>query len=260
MIYGAAAGDIAGSRFEFNNIKTKDFEMFHSDCFFTDDSVMTIAVALACKKYEKHRKLSEFKENLIDEMHRFGNMYPYAGYGGRFRVWLLEKSREPYNSWGNGSAMRVSPIAYCCDSLDETIQLAKASAEVTHNHSEGIAGAEATAACIHMALHGASKEEIRQYINERYYKLDFTLDEIRPTYTFNETCRDTVPQAIECFLESNDFEDTIRNAVSIGGDCDTSACIAGSIAEAFYGIPKNLKEAVLSYFDDNLKNIIKSLN
>ena len=260
MVYGAAAGDIAGSRFEFNNIKTKEFEIFHSRCFFTDDTVMTLAVAMACREYKIHKSLRLFKEQLIDEMHRLGKMYPYAGYGGNFSVWLSTKSRKAYNSWGNGSAMRASPTAYFTDSLEETLALAKASAEVTHNHPKGIEGAQAAAGCVYMALNGASKDEIRSFINDNYYKLDFTIDEIRPVYTFDVSCQGTVPQAIECFLESTGFEDTIRNAVSIGGDCDTSACIAGSIAEAFYGIDDKTKNKVLSYLDEYLKEKIIKLN
>lgn len=260
MIYGAAAGDIAGSRFEFHNIKTKQFKLFSPDCRFTDDTVMTFAVAVACETYKKDRDETSFRENLIDSMHRFGSMYPDAGYGGRFTDWLTEKLRTPYNSWGNGSAMRVSPVAYCCDSLEETRRLAAISAAVTHNHPEGIAGAQITASCVFLALHGGTKDDIRRYTEETYAPLDFTLDEIRPSYTFDVSCRGTVPQAIQCFLESENVEDAIRNAVSIGGDCDTSACIAGSIAEAYYGIGDDLRKGILPYLDEELTGLLMQLN
>lgn len=260
MIYGAAAGDIAGSRFEFNNIKTKKFMLFHPDCRFTDDTVMTFAVAVACKNYKQDRDEDLFRENLIDCMHFYGKRYPRAGYGGRFARWLAQEQRTPYNSWGNGSAMRVSPVAYCCDSLEETLRIAAISASVTHDHPDGIAGAQITAASVYLALHGKSKDEIRRYTEETYAPLNFTLDEIRPTYSFDVSCRGTVPQAIKCFLESRDVEDAIRNAVSIGGDCDTSACIAGSIAEAFYGVNHKIKKGVLSHLDKELAELLLSLN
>lgn len=235
---GAIIGDVVGSVYEWNNIKTKDFELFKPNCFFTDDTVMTVAVANALlltreKQSNTNDKIS-FKEELIKQMQDFGRKFPNAGYGGMFSGWLVSDNPKPYNSFGNGSAMRVSPCGYIAVTLDEALLLAKASAEVTHNHPEGIKGAEATASAIFLARCGKSKEEIKEYIEENFYTLDKTLDEIRPNYSFNETCQETVPQAIQAFLESVDFEDAIRNAISLGGDSDTLAAITGSIAWAYY--------------------------
>lgn len=235
---GAIIGDIVGSVYEWNNIKTKDFELFKPSCFFTDDTVMTIAVAKALlltrEKQSKTNKKISFKREIVEQMQYFGKRYPNSGYGGMFSSWLVSHNPMPYNSFGNGSAMRVSPCGYIAVTLDEALLLAKASAEVTHNHPEGIKGAEATAAAIFLARCGKSKEEIKEYIEENYYILDKTLDEIRPSYSFNETCQETVPQAIQAFLESVDFENEIRNAILLGGDSDTLATITGSIAWAYY--------------------------
>ena len=246
---GAIVGDIVGSRFEFDNIKTKEFELFDRDCVFTDDTVMTIAIGKAVYEYGDS---PDFKKHLIDVMHEVGDKYPDCGYGGRFLDWILEERREPYNSCGNGSAMRVSAIGWYAKTIDETERLAKVSAEVTHNHPEGIKGAQAVAGAIFLARTGANKETIEKYIEEKYYILDFTLDEIRPTYDYEITCQKSVPQAIKAFLESTDFEDAIRNAISIGGDSDTVAAICGSIAEAFYRVDEEIKETALSYLDDYL--------
>jgi type I restriction enzyme M protein len=229
---GAIIGDVVGSVYEFDNIKTKEFELFGEGNSFTDDTVMTVAVAKALIVTLENPR--SFKEELITQMHDLGKRYPNSGYGGMFRKWLIRKDRKPYNSFGNGSAMRVSPCGYIAVTLDEALELARISAEVTHNHPEGIKGAQATAVAIFLARCGKSKDEIKQHIEENFYVLDKNLEEIRPTYSFNETCQDTVPQAIQAFLESTSFEDAIRNAISIGGDSDTLAAITGSIAWAYY--------------------------
>lgn len=263
---GAIVGDIVGSVYEWHNIKTKDFPLFRDDCFFTDDTVMTCAVAEALMNGGE-------KDDFIDAMKKFGRMYPNAGYGGRFGAWLNGDSREPYNSWGNGSAMRVSPVGFFVEpSWDVTSTAcsvstyAKRSAEVTHNHPEGIKGAQAVADSIMFMRYwkqggsdiSARKDELRQFISEKYgYDLSKTLDEIRPTYSFNESCQDTVPQAITAFLESTGFEDAIRNAISLGGDSDTLAAITGGIAEAAYGVPEWIKKKAWSYLDEPLKAICR---
>jgi len=246
-MYGAILGDIIGSPYEFDRgNKTKDFPFFDKGATFTDDSVMTIAVAEALMQAITDGVIDDeaaTKDLIIDSMHKWGHKYPDAGYGGRFYYWLRDNSREPYNSFGNGSAMRVAAAGWLCDDLDTTRKIAKWTAEVTHNHPEGIKGAEATASAIFMARTGSSKEEIKDYIiNEFGYDLSRTCDEIRPNYYHVESCQETVPEAITAFLEGNDFEDVIRTAVSLGGDCDTLTCIAGSIAEAYYGVSDELKK------------------
>lgn len=274
---GAIIGDIVGSVYEWDNIKTKDFPLFRDDCFFTDDTVMTCAVAEAVMNGGE-------KDDFIDAMKKYGRMYPNAGYGGRFGVWLSTDDRKPYNSYGNGSAMRVSPCGWIMDCgftartgmwPTNAREIAKLSAEVTHNHPEGVKGALATADSIFLARYyfggycgdyeepindnpEECKKRIRKHIeNEFGYDLSKTLDEIRPTYCFNETCQETVPQAIIAFLESTDFEDAIRNAISLGGDSDTLAAITGSIAEAAYGIPDWIREKAYSYLDEPLKAVLK---
>lgn len=259
-MYGAIIGDIVGSRFEFHNIKTKDFMLFDKHCFFTDDSVMTIAVAKALHESKKNNYV-DLKERCVKWMQEIGRRYPNCGYGGRFYKWVLyEDNPLPYNSFGNGSAMRTSECGMIATSLEEALNLAEICASVSHNHPEGIKGAKATTACVYLAKIGKTKEEIRQYINDNFYKLDFTVDEIRPTYNFNETCQGTVPEAIECFFESTSYEDAIRNCISIGGDCDTSGAICGGIAGAFYGVPEEFIEKANEYLDDYLKDIITSIN
>jgi len=245
---GAIAGDIIGSVYEWNNIKTKDFPLFSPECFFTDDTVMTLAIAEGLMN-------GGSGEAFVSAMKRYGCLYPYAGYGSRFGSWLLSDDTKPYNSWGNGSAMRVSPVAWAFGTLREVEKYAEISAAVTHNHPEGIKGAQAVATAIFLARNGGTKKEIKEYIENRYgYRLDRTLDEIRPYYRFDESCQGTVPEAIIAFLESRDFEDAIRNAVSLGGDSDTLAAITGSIAEAAYGIPEEITEKVMSILDDFLAN------
>lgn len=240
-MYGAFIGDIVGSKYEFNNIKTKEFPLFSPGCDYTDDTIMTVAVAKAIllsrqEQYNKSGKGKGFQEFLVETMQDFGRRYPYpaGAYGGRFAQWLRQSNPKPYGSYGNGSAMRVSPCALAAVSLEEALALARASAAVTHDHPEGIKGAEAVCAAIFLARKGSSKDEIRQYITEHYYDLDFTLDSIRESYRFDETCQGSVPQAIVAFLESESFEDAIRNVISIGGDCDTTGAITGSIAWMFY--------------------------
>lgn len=258
---GAIIGDIIGSVYEWNNIKTKDFPLFRDDCFFTDDTVMTVAIAEAIKKGGK-------SDDFIDEMKKWGRLYPDAGYGSRFGSWLFSQSRKPYNSWGNGSAMRVSPCGWVVplqqfirEGFDEVRNIAKRAAQVTHNHPEGIKGAQAVALSIFFMRHGAFHQEINLYkgylkrdIEAWFgYDLDRTLDEIRPTYRFNESCQETVPETIIAFLESTSFEDAIRNAISLGGDSDTLAAITGSIAEAAYGVPEEIKDKAMSYLDAPLR-------
>ncbi len=253
---GAIIGDVVGSRYEFSSEKTKSFELFDPDCRLTDDSVMTIAVGCACSDSDLNDE-NDFKGSVAWYMRRIGRQYPRAGYGGMFARWLMSDVMPAYNSFGNGSAMRVSPVAWVAKNLEEAEKLAKWSAEVTHNHPEGIKGAQAVAAAIFLARNGASKEKIKEYIEKNYYTLDFTLDEIRPSYKFDVTCQGSVPQAIQCFLEATDFEDAIRNAVSLGGDCDTQAAMAGSIAEAFYGIPDEIKTEIMNKIKSTIQYYYK---
>lgn len=241
---GAILGDIVGSPYEFDRSKKiKDFgPLFINESGFTDDSVMAIAVADALLSVPGDADDETVKSAVIKSMQDWGHRYPHAGYGQRFYFWLAKKDPEPYGSWGNGSAMRVSSVGWLYDSLEETRRYARLTAEVTHNHPEGIKGAEATASAIFMARTGASKDEIKEYIIREFaYDLSRTCDEIRPGYHHVESCQETVPEAITAFLEGNDFEDVIRTAVSLGGDCDTLTCIAGSMAEAFYGVPDEMK-------------------
>lgn len=253
-MYGAILGDIIGSPFEFDRgDKTKDFELFTKGCSFTDDSVMTIAVGEALLAVGSDASVNEIENAVAANMQDWGNRYPYAGYGGKFSRWLREYRPKPYGSYGNGSAMRVSAAGWLYDSLERTREVARATANVTHNHPEGLKGAEATASAIYMARNGSSKNEIKAYVErEFHYDLNRTLDEIRPGYHMDETCQKTVPEAIIAFLEAKDFEDAIRNAVSLGGDTDTLGAITGSIAEAFYGIPVVLIAECKSRIDKGL--------
>ncbi len=242
-MYGAIIGDIVGSKYEFDNIKTKDFPLFSCDCDYTDDTIMTVAVAKAItlsreEQYRTNGKGRSFSEFLVETMQDFGRRFPHpkGAYGSNFSMWLRQDNPKPYNSFGNGSAMRVSPCGLVAVTLEEAVALARATACVSHNHPEGIKGAEAVASAIFMAKTGKTKEEICQFIKENYYSLDFTLDSIRETYSFDGSCQGSVPQAIVAFLESEDFEDAIRNIVSIGGDTDTTGAITGSIAWIYYAI------------------------
>lgn len=252
LMLGSIIGDIVGSIYEFHNHRSKDFELFSDQCFFTDDTVMTLAIAEALLQSKKD--YSNLDAMTIKYMKLYGYLYPNCSYGVSFRWWLESRNPIPYNSFGNGAAMRVSPVAYVATSLEEVKYLSRKVTEVTHNHPEGIKGAEATAIAIYLARNGSSKDEISQYIQNNYYDLNFRLDDIRETYEFNETCQQTVPQAIKAFLESFSFEDAIRNAISIGGDSDTLAAITGGIAEAFYGVPKEIAEKALSYLDERLRD------
>lgn len=257
-MYGAILGDIIGSPFEFDRgDKTKDFNLFNRNSYFTDDSVMTIAVGEALLKVGQDATVKEIEEAVISSMQSWGRRYPHEGYGGYFRRWLTARHPEPYNSFGNGSAMRVSAAGWLYDSLEKTRVVAKATANVTHNHPEGIKGAEATASAIFMARNGSSKEEIKKYIeNEFHYDLNRTLDEIRPSFHMDETCQKTVPEAIIAFLEARDFEDAIRNAVSLGGDTDTLGAITGSIAEAYYGIPEWLISECRNRINKDMRDVV----
>lgn len=257
-MYGAILGDIIGSPYEFDmGDKTKDFPLFNSRSYFTDDSVMTIAVAEALMDSfgESDEKV---KEALVRSMQEWGQRYPGAGYGLRFYDWLEEEDPQPYGSFGNGSAMRVSAAGWLYDSLEETRKYARLSSEVTHNHPEGIKGAESVASAIFLARSGHSKAEIREYILSEFgYDLSRSCDEIRPTYFHVESCQETVPEAITAFLEGEDFEDVIRTAVSLGGDCDTLTCIAGSMAEAFYGVPEELKAECRLRLSEDLLEVLE---
>lgn len=248
-IIGTISGDIIGSTREFHSIKTKEFNLFTKRSIFTDDTVMTLAIA----KWLCEDKDS--KEVLIKNLKYFGNEYPNAGYGGMFMDWILQESPKSYGSWANGSAMRVSPCAWVAESLEEAQKLAELSAIVTHDHPEGIKGALATSDAIYLARVGASKDEIRDHIEVRYgYDLNRTVDEIRPYYSFDVSCAGSVPESIISFLDAKDFEDTIRNAVSLGGDADTQAAIAGSIAAAYWDVPKSIAYKSIHRLDYFLLN------
>ena len=261
-MYGAILGDIIGSPFEFDRgSKTKDFPLFSRYSEFTDDTVMTIAVADAFLPVQLEMEDDNIRQRVVMKMQKFGRLYPYAGYGGRFRYWLRDRNPQPYNSWGNGSAMRVSSVGWLFGDLETVRRMARLSAEVTHNHPEGIKGAEATAAAIFLARTGSTKAEIKAYIEEKFhYDLSRTCDEIRPSYRHVESCQETVPEAITAFLEGQSFEDVIRTAVSLGGDCDTLTCIAGSMAEAFYGVPEELKIECRKRLPENLWEVLQQFD
>ncbi|OLS40830.1 N-6 DNA methylase [Bacillus sp. MRMR6] len=251
---GAIIGDIVGSRFEWNNNKTKEFDFLTYKCFVTDDSIMSLAIAKAildCKG--DYHNLNELAVSCMQEI---GRPYPDSGYGGMFNEWMYSDNPQPYNSFGNGAAMRVSACGFAASTLEEAKQLSKKVTEVTHNHAEGMKGAEATTVAIFLAKTGNNILEIRDFINDHYYPMNFTLDGIRESYEFNETCQDTVPQAIMAFLESISFEDAIRNAISIGGDSDTLAAITGGVAEAYYGIPTDIRKHALTFLDERLMKIL----
>ena len=238
--------------FDRNNYKHKDFPLLSEKSHFTDDTVMTIAVAvgLIAGQGDAQKTFADVQH----EMRHWGRRYPHAGYGGMFRRWLRAEHPQPYGSFGNGSAMRVAAAGWLFDTLDKTLEMAKVTAEVTHNHPEGIKGAQATAAAIFLARTGHSKPEIKRYVEQTFgYDLSRTCDEIRPHYRHVETCQQTVPEAIIAFLESTGFEDALRNAVSLGGDSDTLACITGGIAEAFYGMPPELREETLKRLPEEMQ-------
>lgn len=248
---GAIIGDIVGSRFEFNNNRSTEFEFFHPDCEYTDDTVMTVAVAdaiMSCRPFG-------------EVMHEYGRKDPKRGYGGRFFNWLLSKNPQPYNSFGNGSAMRVSPCAFLAKgNREQALTWATASAVCTHNHPEGVKGAMAITDCILLAQAHRPKSEIKELAEELYdYDMNFTIDEIRPRFGFNETCQKTVPQAIECFLESHDFESAIRIAISLGGDSDTIANITGGIAEAYYGVPEEMRKTAIAMLSEEMQQVVNKM-
>lgn len=249
---GAITGDIVGSIYEFDNIKTTDFPLFSETCFFTDDSVLTVALAESVMTGESYEKL----------MRAYYVRYPDASYGGGFRRWAQKTTTGPYNSYGNGAAMRISPVGWAYNSLDMVLLKAEEFTAITHNHPEGIKGAQATATAIYLARTGSTKDDIRQYVEHAFqYDLSKTCDQIRPSYRFDESCQGTVPQAIIAFLESNDFEDAIRLAISLGGDSDTLACITGSIAEAFYGgVPEWIAKKTIGILDEPLHTVYRKFN
>lgn len=251
---GAVIGDIVGSRYEWNNIKTKEFNFLTYKCSVTDDSIMTLAIAKAI--VDAKEDYTALGQLAVSAMQEVGRPYPQCGYGGAFYHWMYADNPQPYNSYGNGAAMRVSACGYAAKTLEEAKALSKAVTEVTHNHPEGLKGAEATAVAIFMAKQGSSILEIRDFIDKHYYPMNFTLDGIRDTYQFNETCQNTVPQAFMALFESTDFEDAIRNAISIGGDSDTLAAITGGIAEAYYGIPSSIRKHALTFLDERLLKIL----
>lgn len=251
---GALIGDIVGSPYEWKNIKSKNFPLFRRTSAMTDDSVLTAAVASALLMEGWKKDLEQFKADLVGELRRLGHHYLGFAFGPRFERWLLSDDPKPYHSYGNGSAVRVSPVAWVAESLPECLSLAKASAEVTHDHPDGIAGALAVAGAVYLARMGENKETIRDHVT-RYYRLDFTLDEIRKDYTLDTSCAGSVPQALEAFFEAEDFEDALRGAVSIGGDSDTIASIAGAVAAAFYGVPKAIRAEAMRCIDGEVRNV-----
>ena len=253
---GAIIGDIVGSIYEFNNHRSKSFPLFQGRCFFTDDTVMTLSLGKAIKEYVDGQGRVDLLRSAVKYMQEIGRHYPDSGYGGSFYRWIYTDNPKPYNSYGNGAAMRVSAAGFAAYTAEQADRLALTVTSVSHNHPEGVKGAQAVVKAIYHALHGMDKGSIAKLMSE-YYDLDFTLDGIRDTYRFNETCQGTVPQAIQAFLESTNFEDAIRNAISIGGDSDTLAAITGSIAEAYYGVPYQLEQKALTYLDDRLKNLYR---
>ncbi|MCR5358413.1 MAG: ADP-ribosylglycohydrolase family protein [Thermoguttaceae bacterium] len=262
-MYGAILGDIIGSPYEFDmGGKTKDFPLFSRESYFTDDTVMTVAVAEALLDIGKDAADDdEIRAALVESLKKWGRKYPDAGYGARFIGWIHLDHPKPYRSFGNGSAMRCSAAGWLYDSLDRTRRMARLTADVSHNHPEGIKGAEATASVIFLSRTGSSKEQIREYVAGQFeYDLSRTCDEIRPTYRHVESCQETVPEAITAFLEGNDFEDVIRTAVSLGGDCDTLTCIAGSMAEAFYGVPEALMAECEKRINGDLRAVLARFN
>ena len=241
---GAIAGDIIGSVYEWDRIKSKQFDLFRPDCCFTDDTVLSVALGESILTGNDYASL----------MKAYYRRYPDAGYGGLFHRWARTHDSQPYNSWGNGAAMRISSVGFAFETLDEVLDRAAGYTAVTHNHTEGIKGAQATAAAIFLARTGSTKVDIKKYIAATFdCDLSRSVDEIRPTYEFNESCQQTVPEAIVCFLESTDFEDAIRNAISLGGDSDTLACITGGIAQAYYGVPAAIAERAMSILDEDLR-------
>ncbi|MBO5371601.1 MAG: ADP-ribosylglycohydrolase family protein [Lachnospiraceae bacterium] len=257
-MYGAILGDIIGSPYEFDRgNKSKDFELFSSYSEYTDDTILTIAVGEALLEAGKDAKEEQIFEAVVKNMRKWGRKYPHAGYGMEFKFWLCSEEPKPYNSYGNGAAMRVSAVGWLYDSIERTREVARITAEVTHNHPEGIKGAEAVASAIYLARTKNSKFTIKNYVEREFqYDLERTCDEIRPEYFHQESCQKTVPEAIIAFLEGRNFEDVIRTAVSLGGDCDTLAAIAGSMAEAYYEVPIELKTKCEKYLPEDIKEVL----
>lgn len=258
-MFGAILGDIIGSPYEFDmGDKTKVFPLFSRHSKYTDDSVMTLAVAEALLDLPADADEACVRKAMVVAMQKYGRAYPKAGYGYGFARWLMKEDPQPYDSWGNGSAMRVSAVAWLYDDLDTVRKMARLSAEVSHNHPEGVKGAEATASAIFLARTGHSKEAIKAYVQQAFgYVLNRTCDEIRPAYHHVESCQETVPEAITAFLEGENFEDVIRTAVSLGGDCDTLTAISGSIAEGFYGVPEELKTECRTRLPQPLRDVLQ---
>lgn len=257
-MYGAIIGDIVGSRFEFDQgSKSREFEFFTRENDFTDDTVMSIAVAEALLDAGKDADEKTVKECLIKSMKKWGKKYPHAGYGARFIHWVLSDDPKPYGSYGNGSGMRVSPAGWLYDSIERTREVARWTAEVTHNHPEGVKGAESVAAAMFMARTRASKEEIKAYLEKEFgYDLSRTLDEIRSTYKHVEDCMRTMPEAFTCFLEANSYEECIRNVMYIGGDTDTLGAIAGAVAEAMWGVPESFVKQAKEYLPEEIIEVV----
>lgn len=261
-MYGAILGDIIGEPYEFDRSqKTKDFPLFNARPEFTDDTVMTIAICDAILKAGLDADEKPMKESMIKSMQLWGHKYPRAGYGQRFYQWLVMEDTRPYNSFGNGSAMRVSSVGWLFNTLERTREVARWSAEVTHNHPEGVKGAESTASVIWMARNGYSKTQIKEYVIKEFgYDLSRSCDQIRPGYRHVESCQETCPEAITAFLEGESFEDVIRNAVSLGGDCDTLTDIAASMAEAFFGVPEELMKKCIEYTTPDIHEVLKKFD
>lgn len=260
-MYGAIIGDVVGSVFEFDRGPwTKKFKLFTKNSTYTDDTVMTIAVAEGLLNAGIDADADVVKKECIKSMKKWGQAYPHAGYGARFISWVLSDEPTPYGSWGNGSAMRVSAAGLLYPTLTRTLEIARATAEVTHNHPEGIKGAECTAAVMFLARNGATKEEIKNYVNDEYsYDISKSVDEVRPYHKHDESCMDALPKALISFFEGESYEDVIRNAVSLGGDTDTIAAIAGAMAGAFYSVPSDLINQCNSYLEDDMKAVINKV-
>lgn len=259
---GAIIGDTVGSRFEWHNVKRKDFEFLTRKCHLTDDSVMTIAIAQAIldwdsEGYREKKDYAKLSEYAAKSMRKWGMKYPYAGYGGGFRRWLADPSMGPYNSCGNGSAMRVSPVGFAANNLEECIAMSRAVTEVTHNHPDGIMGAEATSVQIFLARQGASLKELQDYEVLHYYTLDHDLAWLIENYTWHSLCDGTCQAAYTCLYESTGFEDAIRNCMAAGGDCDTTGAICGGIAQAFWGIPEDIRTMIMVFMDREQKEVLK---
>ncbi|MCR5761220.1 MAG: ADP-ribosylglycohydrolase family protein [Sphaerochaetaceae bacterium] len=260
---GAIIGDTVGSRFEWHNIHTKKFEFLMPSCNLTDDSIMTIALAQAIMDWEDsgfrdkndYSKLSEFA---VKRMREFGSLYPRAGYGGHFAQWLRYPDMGPYNSCGNGSAMRVSPVGWAARDLEDCIKMSRAVTEVTHNHPDGIMGAEATAVQIFLARNGFNKEELKTYEEGHYYKIPYDMAYLRKNYRWYSVCDGTCQAAFQSLYEASDFEDSIRNCMCIGGDCDTTGAICGAIAEAVFGIPQEIEKKIYCFMDERQKKVVES--